>query len=84
MVERNGFSLKPLTTGIENIMEFLKTLGIEEFNPGAYFGNNEWSSTQDDGIIESFNPANGELIARVYGASEADYERVMDTAEVGI
>jgi len=62
-------------------MEFLKTLGIEDFNPGAYFGNNEWSSTQDAGIIESFNPANGELIARVYGASSADYRRVMETAE---
>jgi len=62
-------------------MEFLKTLGIEDFNPGAYFGNNEWSSTQDAGIVESYNPANGELIARIYGASPDDYERVMETAE---
>jgi len=62
-------------------MEFLKTLGIKDFNPGAYFGNNEWSSTQDKGIIESFNPANGELIGSVYGASEADYERIMETAQ---
>ncbi len=62
-------------------MDFLKTLGIEAFNPGAYFGNNEWSSTKDAGLIESFNPANGELIASIYGASEADYERVMDTAQ---
>jgi aldehyde dehydrogenase (NAD+) len=62
-------------------MDFLKTLGIEDFNPGAYFGNNEWSSTKDAGLIESFNPANGELIASIYGASEADYERVMDTAQ---
>jgi len=62
-------------------MDFLKTLGIDAFNAGAYFGNNEWSSTIDAGLIESFNPANGELIASIYGASEADYERVMDTAQ---
>jgi aldehyde dehydrogenase (NAD+) len=62
-------------------MEFLQTLGIKDFNPGAYFGNGEWSSTQDQGIIESFNPATGELIGSVYGASEADYERVMETAQ---
>jgi aldehyde dehydrogenase (NAD+) len=63
------------------IMEFLKTLGIDTFNPGAYFGNNEWSSTQDQGVIESYNPSDGELIASVYGASDADYERVMATAQ---
>ena len=62
-------------------MEFLKTLGIEDFNPGAYFGNGEWSSTQDEGIIESINPANGEVIASVYGASADDYERVIQTAQ---
>jgi aldehyde dehydrogenase (NAD+) len=60
---------------------FLTTLEIEKFNPGAYFGNGEWSSTQDAGIIESINPANGEVIASVYGASAADYERVIDTAQ---
>jgi aldehyde dehydrogenase (NAD+) len=62
-------------------MEFLKKLGIKDFNPGAYFGNGEWSTTQDRGVIESFDPATGELIGTVYGASEADYERVMETAQ---
>ena len=62
-------------------MEFLKKLGIKDFNPGAYFGNGEWSTTQDRGVIESFNPATGELIGTIYGASEADYERVMETAQ---
>ena len=61
-------------------MEFLKTLGIEDFNPGAFFGDGEWSGTKDAGVIESINPANGEVIGSVYGASAADYERLMDTA----
>ncbi len=61
-------------------MEFLKELGIKDYNSGAYFGHGEWSITQDKGVIESTNPANGEVIARVYGASADDYERVITTA----
>jgi aldehyde dehydrogenase (NAD+) len=62
-------------------MEFLKTLGINDFNPGAYFGEGQWSTTQDQGIIESFDPGTGELIGSIYGSSAADYERVMTMAE---
>jgi aldehyde dehydrogenase (NAD+) len=61
-------------------MEFLQELGINDYNPGAYFGNNEWSTTQDKGVIEAINPATGDVIARVYGASADDYERVIVTA----
>jgi len=61
-------------------MEFLQELGINDYNPGAYFGNNEWSTTQDKGVIEAINPATGDVIARIYGASADDYERVIVTA----
>jgi len=61
-------------------MEFLQELGINDYNSGAYFGNNEWSTTQDKGVIEAINPATGDVIARVYGASADDYERVIVTA----
>jgi aldehyde dehydrogenase (NAD+) len=61
-------------------MQFLKALGVGENNAGAYFGYGEWSTTQDQGVIESINPANGETIGRVYGASAEDYERVIATA----
>ena len=61
-------------------MEFLKQLGVGQDNPGAYFGNGEWSKTQDQGTVESTNPATGKLIGRVYGASADDYERVISTA----
>jgi len=60
--------------------DFLQELGIEQNNPGAYFGNGEWSTTSDAGVIDCYNPATGEVIARVYSASQADYERVMQTA----
>ena len=62
-------------------MEFLEELGISTYNPGAYLGNGEWSTCQDKGIIESINPANGETIAAIYGASAEDYERVITTAQ---
>ena len=48
-------------------MDFLEQLGVGQDNPGAYFGNGEWSSTRDQGVIESFNPATGERIGSVYG-----------------
>src|SRR5210317_2016172 len=59
-------------------MEFLKSLGIKDFNPGAYLGNGEWSATTDAGIKEAINPSTGEVIARVYGASEQDYEKLVN------
>jgi len=61
-------------------MNFLQRLGVGQDNPGAYFGYGEWSRTQDQGAITSLNPATGEPIGRVYGASPDDYERVIATA----
>ncbi|MDX2417159.1 MAG: aldehyde dehydrogenase family protein [Xanthomonadales bacterium] len=58
-------------------MEFLKSLGIKDFNPGAYLGNGEWSTTTEAGIKESINPSTGEVIASVYGASADDYEKLI-------
>jgi aldehyde dehydrogenase (NAD+) len=62
-------------------MEFLRQLGIKDDNPGTYFGHGQWSETTDAGVIESINPANGELIARVYSASRDDYETVIGNAQ---
>ena len=41
-------------------MELLKSLGIEAVNYGASISN-WWSSTEDAGVVESFNPTTGEL-----------------------
>jgi aldehyde dehydrogenase (NAD+) len=62
-------------------MEFLTTLGIRAINPGACFGPGQWSTDTQSGVIESINPANGELIARVNGASEDDYEKIIGIAK---
>ncbi len=62
------------------IMDFLHILGIKASNPGACFGPDDWSTTSNAGTVESVNPANGELIARVNGASVDDYEKIISIA----
>ncbi len=56
-------------------MNFLKTLGIKEKNPGASTGL-EWNTTTDQGELNIVSPVDGRQIATVYLASEEDYERV--------
>ncbi len=59
----------------------LKELGIDDVNYGACSGAGKWSSSQDGGLLESINPATGEIIAGVYQATESDYERIVQEAE---
>ena len=61
-------------------MEFLKSLGIKDYNPGAYLGDGNWSTTTDAGVKEATNPSNGEVIAKVYAASSDDYEKLVTRA----
>lgn len=58
-------------------MDFLKTLGIQDENSGAYAG--EWLDTSGD-WLESKNPATGELIAKVRRATRAEYDRAVEAA----
>ena len=62
-------------------MKFLDELGVNKTNLGSCFGHNDWIDNKDSGLIESFNPATGELIGSVYSASEADYEKVVTEAQ---
>ena len=61
-------------------MNFLNELGIEDINQSASWGEG-YTDTQDAGVIESINPATGELIAKVNATSEKDYDKVMQQAE---
>ncbi len=60
-------------------MEFLKTLGIDEYNFGTCTGQ-KWLETKDQGTLEVFSPIDGNKIATVYRASTSDYEAMMHTA----
>ncbi len=59
----------------------LQELGIQEVNYGACSGPGIWSSSHEGRLLESINPATGEVIAGVYQATEDDYERVVKEAE---
>ncbi len=58
-------------------LDFLRELGIEGNNSGAYAVR--WLDCRG-GLLESRNPATGELIARVHTASRAEYEECVRAA----
>jgi aldehyde dehydrogenase (NAD+) len=60
--------------------DILASLGISETNGGAWSQDGGWSKDTTGPLIESINPATGELIARVRSATAADYERVIVSA----
>ena len=62
------------------MMDFLKELGIKDVNSGTCTGVNEWSTDESAGLIESHNPATGELLGKVVSSSDADYENVLTLA----
>jgi aldehyde dehydrogenase (NAD+) len=63
------------------IAEVLETLEIEPLNSGACGG--EWIAAPSGGEIESINPADGSMIAKVQLAGAREYEKVVSQAIVG-
>lgn len=59
-------------------LDFLRELGIEGNNSGAYAGR--WLDCRG-GLLESRNPATGERIARVHKAGRAEYEECVRAAQ---
>jgi aldehyde dehydrogenase (NAD+) len=57
--------------------DILTSLGLSELNSGAWSQDGGWSKDTTGPIIESINPATGELLGRVRSATAADYERVI-------
>ncbi|QDW67468.1 L-piperidine-6-carboxylate dehydrogenase [Luteimonas granuli] len=58
----------------------LTALGLSGTESGTYLGNGEWSKTRDAGVLEPVNPTDGDVLAQVHAASEADYERIVERA----
>ena len=53
---------------------------IGELYSGAWCADGGWSNDANAPIIDSINPATGELIGRVRTGTAADYERIVTTA----
>ncbi len=58
----------------------LGSLGLGDINAGVWSGSHGWSTDTTGPLIESINPANGQRLAQVRGATPADYEHVMTAA----
>ena len=62
---------------MHDVPSILRRLGIEETNAGATDGRS-WFGSGD--ILEVRSPADGQVLARVRQATEADYERCVQAA----
>lgn len=78
--EQTGTERKPVNFK-ESPMDILKSLHLSPNNPGAGTDTQWWSNTKNLGEIVSHTPTNGKPIASVYRCSEADYEKVIETAQ---
>lgn len=62
-----------------NMTPVLEALGLKEVNSGACSGT-EWFNTQGE-LIESYSPADGQLIGSIRQATTEDYEKIISKAE---
>ncbi len=62
---------------MSTIQAALKDLSIQAVNSGGSTGSGWWSSHTNRPLLQSLNPATGEMIADVYPCSEEDYQRIV-------
>jgi len=62
-------------------MDFLKKLGIQEINPGCFSDHTFSFQPGKSKPLESVNPADGSIIARITPCSATDYEEMVQKAQ---
>jgi aldehyde dehydrogenase (NAD+) len=58
----------------------LQRLGLAEINAGTWASRGGWLADDHATLVESVNPANGEVLARVRATTAGQYEQVMAAA----
>jgi aldehyde dehydrogenase (NAD+) len=58
----------------------LSALELADINSGAWSADGGWSRDTSGPVIESVNPATGEVLGRVQSATVADYEQIITAA----
>jgi aldehyde dehydrogenase (NAD+) len=61
-------------------MQSILPLPTQPVKPGTSTGQQFWA-TENGHLIDSYSPVDGQLIARVYATTRADYDRVIETAQ---
>ena len=64
-----------------NASGILQELGIETRNAGSCSGPGQWATTTDKGLLDSVNPATGEVLAQIYSCSVHDYDVVVEESQ---
>ena len=64
-----------------NATEILNQLGIQPINAGAGSGPGQWASATDPRLLDSVNPATGEVLAQIYSCSATDYAALMEESQ---
>jgi aldehyde dehydrogenase (NAD+) len=59
----------------------LTALGLSELESGTYLGGGEWSTTGGAGLLDSVNPTDGQVLARVHATTQAEYESIVERAQ---
>jgi aldehyde dehydrogenase (NAD+) len=62
------------------VNELLARLNLKPVNAGTWSGSKGWSTETSGPLLDSLNPATNEVIAQVRGATEGDYEQMMQSA----
>ena len=62
-----------------NVEQILKALDLESVNPGVWSPSLGWAGKGEK--FASYNPATGEVIAEIRGASAEEYDQLMKDAE---
>jgi aldehyde dehydrogenase (NAD+) len=63
---------------MSNAQDILRDLGIRGTNPGGSTGSGWWSGQGGAPLLQSLNPASGEIIAGVHPCSLEDYQRIVN------
>ncbi len=71
--------MSTITLPDQRIGDLLRSLGVQDLNSGVSTGNT-WLPGAGEGL-ESHSPVDGALIGTVRGASRAEYEQVLTTAQ---
>jgi aldehyde dehydrogenase (NAD+) len=59
----------------------LKDLGIQAVNPGGSTGSRWWSGKAEGRLLQSMNPATGEIIAGIHPCSANDYQQIVKESD---
>jgi len=72
--------MRAFLAGATMSASLLQELGLASLNPGTWSAQGGWLEDANAPLIESLDPATGQVIGRVRASTAADYEALMAAA----